>query len=553
MEKNNLIKLEKKTTAVEKQLIGELYLLENMNDIIAFTQTYISNYLPVLFYSVKHFDKNKIAKLMNSSILIDRLLSIKIDAMVRFQVSTGVREIINANKLTDEKSIARLYNNLTSVNKAHLSSSLLFMFSLMRGALFSLYCDNKMYLNYGIGWNNLLIHFLENPHMIFMLDNKDLNLAEEQLDFIKNDLSKENGELEGEINSALVQGGICNEEDCLNIEKHFLGLKYEWLKSMSLVLYCKFLKTNDETHLKDAIKYSNIILESLESSDTSYHSFSFRTKLTFPGPSADIKNIIGDISQYSKIIKILNYAAYFESDKSRFVLVFPTSLSFYFNNQMVNAKKQSILDDEEFIVLMHKKECFGILEFLKAIQDPSKTDYYESIKRYSSILQEFDKKGLSNKFIYSQLRNSQIKDKIISTFDKRINKSRTVSNVLGITVISLFNHFAEARGFPQIPAYINTTVPLVTEIIMSTIYKSGYEKLILDLSAEDDDSNFLGFDDEDEFESIVKLEEQIECLEESSNDLLNYINLDGLKNILYVNNEVMNLIKSSMSIPTLSH
>lgn len=149
MEKNSLIKLEKKTSAVEKQLIGELYLLENMNDIIAFTQTYISNYLPVLFYSVKHFDKNKIAKLMNSSTLIDRLLSIKIDEMVRFQVSTGVREIINANKITDEKSIARLYNNLTSVNKANLSSSLLFMFSLMRGALFSLYCDNKLYLNYG--------------------------------------------------------------------------------------------------------------------------------------------------------------------------------------------------------------------------------------------------------------------------------------------------------------------------------------------------------------------------------------------------------------------
>ena len=80
--------------------------------------------------------------------------------------------------------------------------------------------------------------------MIFMLDNKDLDLAEEQLDFIKNDLAKDSGELEGEINLALVQSGICEEKDCSNIVKHFLGLKYEWLKSMSLISYCKFLKTN---------------------------------------------------------------------------------------------------------------------------------------------------------------------------------------------------------------------------------------------------------------------------------------------------------------------
>ncbi len=151
MDKNSLIKLEKKSSAVEKQLIGELYLVRDMSDIVRFTQTYISNYLPVLFYSVKHFDENQIAKLMNSSMLIDRLLSIRINYVVRFHVSTGVQDFLNAKKIEDKDFIIKLYNGLTSINKAILSSSLLFMFSLMRSALFTLYCDNKLYLNYGIG------------------------------------------------------------------------------------------------------------------------------------------------------------------------------------------------------------------------------------------------------------------------------------------------------------------------------------------------------------------------------------------------------------------
>ena len=127
------------------------------------------------------------------------LLSIRINDIVNFHVSTGVRDFLDVSKIEDKDSIVKLFNNLTSATKANLSSSLLFMFSLMRGALFSLYCDNKLYLNYGIGWNNLLFHFVDNPHLIFTLDNKDIKLAEEQLEFIKNDLSKQFSIIEHKI------------------------------------------------------------------------------------------------------------------------------------------------------------------------------------------------------------------------------------------------------------------------------------------------------------------------------------------------------------------
>ncbi len=250
--------------------------------------------------------------------------------IVRFQVSTGVRDFVDVSKIEDKDSIIVLFNNLTTLNKANLSSTLLFLFSLMRGALFSLYCDNKMYLNYGIGWNNFLLHFVENPHMIFTLSNEDIKLAEQQLEFIENDLYKEGGELEKEINLALIQNGIYEGEDCLDIPKYFVGPKYEWLKSKSLISYCKFLKTADKKNLDDAIKYAKIIVDSLECEEKEYHQFSFRRKLTFPGPSSNVKDIIGDLRQYSRMIKLLNYVAYFKSPEKRFVLVFPTTIDFYF-------------------------------------------------------------------------------------------------------------------------------------------------------------------------------------------------------------------------------
>ena len=58
----------------------------------------------------------------------------------------------------------------------------------------------------------------------------------------------------------------------------------------------------------------------------------------------------------------------------------------------------------------------------------------------------------------------------------------------------------------------------------------------------------MGFKDDDEYESITELEKQIEFLESSSEELIECINLDGLKDILDINNKIMSLIKSSKNV-----
>ena len=119
-------------------------------------------------------------------------------------------------------------------------------------------------------------------------------------------------------------------EEAVKIDKFFIGLKIDWLKSKSLLSYCKFLKEGQNKYLQEAIRFSKVVLDSLSNEDGDYHSLSFREKISFPGPSPFIKDIIGDMSKYNKITKLFNYVAYFESDESRFVIVFPTNLSFYF-------------------------------------------------------------------------------------------------------------------------------------------------------------------------------------------------------------------------------
>ena len=294
-----------------------------------------------------------------------------------------------------------------------------------------------------------------------------------------------------------------------------------------------------------------MLVESLESKDTSYHPFSFRSKLLCPGPSADINDIIGDLNQYTKITKIFNYGAYFESKESRFVLIFPTSLSFYYNYDLMRGNgNRPILRDEDFILEMHDKECFGLLETLYAIVLPSKSAYYMEQKEYLSILHELGDKGLSNNFIYKQLKNSQLKNVLVASFEKKISRSKIISNAMGFTILSIFNSFAEAKGYSQVPLYINTTIPLVTEIVINTIYKSGFEKLILDLTAgEDKDTNILGFsEEEDEYISISEIENRIESLQESSFQLADYLNLNGLKEISEINSTLISLIKSPKTL-----
>lgn len=551
MEKSSLLKLEKKTKSIEKQMIGELYLVTTMNEVLAFSQAYISNYIPILYYAVQNFDSDKIARLMNTSILIDKLLYIKINNVVNHQVITGVQEFIDNNKGIEQKIIIDLVNKMSSTTKASTTSWILQIFSLFRSSLFALYCNKKILLNYGIGWCNFLAKFIDSPHLAFLLDRKDIQKAEDQLDYIAKELPNTSGEIEKEINDILVAHHICEDSQCDNIEKYYVGLKLEWLEGMALIYYCKFLITTDKKYINQAILYTKKLLHSLENKEQHYNATSFRTKLNYPGPSVDIRSIVGDLQQYQDIRQIYNFAAYFKSNTKQFVLVFPTHLDFYFNysDSISNGKGSvPILISEEIAVEMHERGCFLILDLLKSIRTPEKTEYYRQITSQLKMFEETRELGLSNNFILRQLERSQQKDIIVEVFNKKINKNKILSNVLGLTTITVFNYFAEAKGFSHLPEYTNITIPLLTEMIIYTFYKAGYEELLSKLDSEDNHDNLLDLDFDDDYSSLEKLEQQIEGLENSSQALVDCLNLEFLQDLLSTNTRIISLIKSSLSI-----
>lgn len=549
MENKDIARLEKKAVSMEKQLIGELFLMKDLNDILTFTQTYISNYLPILLYSIKNFEADQIAKLMNSSILIDRLLECRMSDYVQRRIVCNVQEFLDQNKVEDA-AIFRLINNQSLIEKKNLSSSLLFMFSFIRGALFSVYCNKKLYLNYGIGWNNLLIHFIDNPHLIYLLEQKDIDVAREQLDFIKKDLSKKEGELEKEITSALINQGVCSQEKASEVNIYFVALKVDWLKSNSLLSFCEFLKTGDKKHLKKAINFSEVLKDTFLSDDTDYQSTSFREKISFPGPSLDIKNIIGDLTQYKKISKIFNYVAYFETDQKQFVLVFPTSLSFYFSRSLCIEGGGPLIEDEDFLLNNYETGCFSILDYIKNVEQPSKTDFYRKWCNIHDDFLKYDEYGISKKLITDCMEKANLTGELATKLDRSMNKSRIISNSMALSMLAVLNSYLEAKGISKLPDYTTTTVPLLMEILLQTVYKSGYDKLFESLT--EDDTNILGFAEQEEYNSYQKLEKQIECLEISSGEMADFLNLEGLKDIHDTNFRLRELIMSSKNVDAIN-
>jgi len=141
-----------------------------------------------------------------------------------------------------------------------------------------------------------------------------------------------------------------------------------------------------------------------------------------------------------------------------------------------------------------------------------------------------------------------LKSTIEKEFYQQIDKTKAFSNVLGISLIATYNHFAEARGLTRLPEFSNTTIPLITEIVMKVIYKAKYDDLFKELQEMDDGNlNFLGLGD-DEYETYVDLEKTLNDYEETAIEATELLNLEGLKEIFEINEKVMSLIQSTKSV-----
>ena len=177
---------------------------------------------------------------------------------------------------------------------------------------------------------------------ISKVENTGIEKAEKELEFLKNDLPKKNGELAQEIKRQLIDNSLIKENEFSKVKIHFVRLKLDWLKSKALVEYCKFLKSNNDENLTEAIRYSKRVLEFLESDEYEYDEYSFRKKLTYPKPSPNLKSIIGELKNYKLITKLYQYTGYFENDEEKMVIVFPTSLEYYFNYNHIFEKKNGV-------------------------------------------------------------------------------------------------------------------------------------------------------------------------------------------------------------------
>ncbi|MFH0793778.1 MAG: hypothetical protein V2A74_07065 [bacterium] len=212
-------------------------------------------------------------------------------------------------------------------------------------------------------------------------------------------------------------------------------------------------------------------------------------------------------------------------------------------------RQQPLLDDEDFLLECHEKGCFAFLDLLNmnVIRAPNDTAFYQQWMQVHSTFMTYAKVGLSSAFLRNQLKHSASADLIAKEFEKKADRTELFVNTIAVAVICGIDNYAEARGFFAIPAYAATTVPLVTRIVVTAVHRSGYASLMLKLISENNDESLLG-EAGDEYQSLQELEKSLDCLDTVSEEMLDLMNSDVLKEVNEITGEIRQLIKSTKSI-----
>lgn len=529
---------------IEKRLFGELFVADSVSELMTFVRVYVANYLPVLLHVVRNADANTVAKLLNSSIALDRYLVVKMNKILAREIETETREFINNVNLEESLAIQHM-NRISSMRKASITGTLLSVFSFCRSALYAFYADNKYILNTGIGWLNLLIKFVDSPHLIFMLAKEDIQRIESELDSIKKDIPNMNGKLALEIRDVMVERGVCGKEDFINIPIHYIGLKLDWLKCEALLCYCKYLKTNKQSDLDEALDYSMRVIDFFESDDFDYDVGAFRNKLTTPGPSPNLRRFLGELSDYDKVRIIFNYVVCFEKGDGRKIVVFPTATEFYFNSASLYREKDFLFDSEDAVMDIHRDAVVFILKNYNSICAPQESKDFSIWKDIHSHFLFLQKKGLPRSFAVRQIEHSAHGEAIINAFEESNICANMVSNIVGISIVLSIDSYATASGLSTNVVYATTTIPLITAFVVRKLNQSKLNECMLEsMNSSDDDSIFC----DDDYETYSELKSMLQGLDESTEEFIDALKMDCLGEINELNKTLMSMFMSAKSI-----
>lgn len=547
MERKDSILALKETESVQKKIIGELILAENLHDILTISYVYILNYLPLLQFSLKHMQHFELVNIMNTSITIDRIMKIKLDELIERQTHANVMDFSGITNIKDGSKLTLLYLKLSSVQKYTHTINIMTLFSMIRDIMFQYQTKNRMYLNYGIGWTNMLNHFVKAPGFAYTIRDKDINILEKEINRIKKMILGKNRKLDKEIIEIILKYNLLDENEANNMKISYIGLKIDWLEAKSLLNYIKYLKTNNNIYIKKAIHYVNVLLDTLDS-DIIYDSNYMRERLEYPGPDIRVDTILQKYNDYMANM-VLNYGVLFHKNKTEaeFVL-FPTSIEFYLSKNIKDNNDVSLLKNHDFIIRLHKegiKLIFGIRDKLVS---PIDSEYAIRMREYKKYLLKLSEFGLAQAFLENQMKAGNTTEALENAL-KASESSEIIVTILTTCIMATISAYGEARGWSNQTLYANQLMPIVSKLITSKIIKSKIYKILRDTMQESEDMNSW-VEEEDEYESYEELKANMQEIDETSSELIDYMSTKGVLEVQDVTENIRNIVMTSETVET---
>ena len=550
---NDIIDVENNLKELEPILTNKLSAVKDFNDLVKYHLFYSSNYLPTLEFLVENCEDNEISKYGNFGIMIDQLLDIKLEQLLTFitdQESLELSKIKNINKNDLDETLSKLYIS----RKVQICTIFASQMSILRDQCLTQASTKYDAINKIITWSNFFSHFLHEPilHDIYM-DDETIDIAERDLLEARKRIQTKNKNYDKALAKHWKEKTDYSEEKLVDIPKYFIGPKLAWLEAMVGLNIAKILVRNDKNAMANANEYNEKIIDYLTNNTISKNKYAYRENLEIPGPTANLNKILA--SKEFNFTTLDNMSILCESEKEVFIIIIPSSYSFYVNEN-TKVKHKLIFDnyEEKEQELPIWRSMFFVKEFCE-----SPADFFIQYKNY--ICEPQDSSLFCFWLNFSEKINTLINksktkigrvelafhgfadNKVINALKKI--KADTIELIIVYNALSLFEELAKIAGFDVNADLWSMNRLAIAELLIRILLP------ITKISKEEKNEDIHKIRHKIEGKPVnkkEKLSNDIKEISETANNLFEQLKDTSLNELQKVSSEIQAILKSGLPV-----
>jgi len=545
-----IVLVEKEIQKIEESLFDKATIIQNTDQLLSFYFVYLSHYLPILEYAIEYLPEDSLAKIANFGMLIDHLISVKINSVIDLKINDEVCEL--SERLKKPKTeIAKYFKDLSTSQKIQIASSVLLSSSLTRD--FNLTCANSKFnaINKIKIWENLFQQLIDYPALIDSFISKEqINDANHDLEFAKKRIQNKDRSYDYDLTTQWQEITGFTRQKLITVPKFFVGSKIAWLQAKKGLELARCILDKDLKAGENAQLYNDHLISCLENKNVSKNEWAYRN-FSSTGPSCDIKNIIDSNISVGEayLIPADSHTIFVQSSQGIFFLEVSGIFGLYVNPKMkvlINNKYEvPISQDIAAIKAFYDSPSKFIINNIKYLSKPSDSNFYNSLLKDREIINKIIQNVDSFTTKLSITFNGKINKKIANSVSKFTEKG--FEGILIYGTIYGLEKIAQSAGLQIESELWSQTRLTITGIIMAAL--KPVSKKVDDLKKDDQQVNNQTDDIITSFEDKVKkIYQKIEESDKAFNDTFNELNESGLTSLFDLTKNVKEILLSGLSL-----